>query len=122
MRLYARLDAWKASHRLTVVVYQITSRWPREERYGLVAQARRAAFSVSANIAEGSARRGAREFARFLAIAVASLAELAYVSELARDLGILAGKDLEEFERCREDAGKLTWRLYQSIRRAATRK
>src|SRR6266540_382379 len=61
---YERLHAWKACDELTVAVYKATERFPRHELYGLTSQARRAAFSSAANIAEGSAKRGPREFRR----------------------------------------------------------
>ncbi|TFG53093.1 MAG: four helix bundle protein [Gemmatimonadales bacterium] len=59
---YQRFDAWKVAHDLTLDVYHVTKRWPAEERFGLTAQVRRAAHSIGANIAEGSAKRGSREF------------------------------------------------------------
>jgi four helix bundle protein len=78
MMPYERLAAWQKSHRLVLLVYRATSKWPKTELYGLVSQARRAAFSIPLNIAEGSAKRGSREFRRFLDIALGSFSELAY--------------------------------------------
>jgi four helix bundle protein len=59
---YERFQAWKAAHELALEVYQITDKWPISERYQLTAQIRRAALSVPTNIAEGTAKRGSREF------------------------------------------------------------
>jgi len=87
--------------------------------YGLTAQARRAAFSIAANLAEGVAKRGQREFRRFLDIALGSTSELCYVLRLARDLTVLPGTDWERLENQRDHAGKLLWRLYESVRRRA---
>ena len=56
--------------------YRATRSFPREELYGLTSQMRRAAFSAAANIVEGSAKHGAREYRRFLDITIGSLAEL----------------------------------------------
>ena len=70
---YERFEAWNQAHQLALAVYRVTQSFPRHELYGLTSQARRAAFSVAANIAEGSAKRGGREFARFLDIALGSL-------------------------------------------------
>src|SRR6478735_3851192 len=53
MESHEQLEAWRMAHRLTLEVYQATDRWPRSERYELTTQARRAAISVPANIAEG---------------------------------------------------------------------
>jgi four helix bundle protein len=66
MMPFEKLEAWKASHRLALEVYRATQTWPKQEQYGLTSQARRAAVSVSANIAEGAAKRGRKEFGRYL--------------------------------------------------------
>jgi four helix bundle protein len=71
---FSDLLVWQKSVELGKQVYLLTRRFPREERYGLTAQIRRAALSVSSNIAEGHARQG-REFISFLSIARGSLAE-----------------------------------------------
>ena len=60
------LVVWKRAQDLALAVYQSTSSFPKEERYGLTAQMRRAAVSVSSNIAEGCGRQGDRELSRFL--------------------------------------------------------
>ena len=75
----------------------------------------RAAFSVAANIAEGSAKRGARELRRFLDISIGSLAELAFILRLSRDLEYLGGDAWSRLDEQRRRAGFLTWRLYQSL-------
>ena len=69
---HERLKAWNACHDLVLEIYRKTSGWPVRERYGLTAQARRAAYSAAANIAEGSAKRGGAEFRRFLDISLGS--------------------------------------------------
>jgi four helix bundle protein len=53
---YERLKAWKVSHDLALQVYRCSNEWPPAERYGLTSQARRAAYSIGANIAEGIAK------------------------------------------------------------------
>jgi len=78
------------AHHLTLEVYKVTSRFPREELLGLTSQIRRCSASVGANIAEGCGKRGNTEFQRFLQIAAASASELDYHLLLAHDLGILA--------------------------------
>jgi len=76
---FERFKAWQLAHRLTLAVYGASESWPIRERYGLTSQARRAAVSVAANIAEGMAKRGVREFGRHLDMALGSLAELTYL-------------------------------------------
>jgi four helix bundle protein len=109
------LKAWVACHQLVLFVYRVSSSWPSTERYGLTSQARRAAYSTAANIAEGSAKRGSREFRRFMDIALGSLAELGYILLLARDLSYLQPEIWGEIEAMRDHAGRLTWGLYRSI-------
>ena len=85
MIAYERFDAWRAAHHLALELYRATDTWPRSERFGLTIQMRRAALSVPTNIAEGAAKRGSREFRRFLDIALGSLAELSYLLRFSRD-------------------------------------
>ena len=87
MRDYRNLIAWQKAHELTLTVYRLTRDFPRDERFGLSAQLRRASASIATNIAEGSGRSTNADFARFLAIAAGSASEVQYQLELARDLG-----------------------------------
>jgi four helix bundle protein len=113
---FERFHAWRACHRLAVAVYRATAFFPREERYGLSAQARSAAFSAAANLAEGSAKRGKREFRRYLDISLGSLSELAYCLQLAKDTEMVGPETWAALDAMREEAGKLTWLLYRSLR------
>ena len=114
---YEKLKAWQASHRLVLAVYRATKKFPDHEKYGLTSQARRAAASAPANIAEGSGSRSRPEFCRFLSIAIRSLRELGYWLTLARDLEYLTSDIWQELEKQRGEAGYLLWRLYQSLSR-----
>ena len=115
---YERFRAWHACDALVVAVYRATERFPRTELYGLTSQARRAAFSAAANIAEGSAKHGRREFRRYLDIAIGSLSELAYTLQLCRKLQLLSEEQWAELNPLRIHASRLTWRLYDAIRGA----
>jgi four helix bundle protein len=84
------LDTWKEAHRLVLLVYQATQRFPDVERFGLTSQMRRASVSVPANIAEGFKRFGLPDKIRFYNIAEGSLAELRYYLILSKDLGYLS--------------------------------
>ena len=108
---------WTVCHQLVLVVYRVSATWPAAERYGLIAQARRAAFSSAANIAEGAAKRGHKEFRRFLDISLGSLAELSYIVKLVLNLGMLADQPAAELEAVRDEAGRLTWGLYRHVSR-----
>jgi len=83
------LIVWQKSHQLTLLVYRVTSTFPKSELYGLVSQMRRAAVSVPANIAEGFKRRKNPDKARCMNIAQGSLEEVRYYFLLSRDLGYL---------------------------------
>jgi four helix bundle protein len=115
MQPYERLIAWQRCHQLALAVHRVTGSWPREERFGLVAQIRRAALSVSTNLVEGSAKRGQAEFRRFLDISIGSMAEAGYLLRVARDLGLLTEANWTKIEAVREDAARLLWLLYRSL-------
>ena len=115
MAPYERLRAWRECDELVLATYRATKSFPREELYGLTSQARRAAFSAAVNIVEGSAKRGAREFRRFLDISIGSLAELGYAFRVAHRLELLSPADWNELEDLRKRAAFLTWRLYKSL-------
>jgi four helix bundle protein len=89
---HKKLDLWRAAMELAVTIYQVTDSFPREERYGLTDQVRRASSSVPSNIAEGAGRQTRKEFINYLHIAQGSLSELDTHLELARRLGYL-GQD-----------------------------
>jgi len=116
MMPYERFEAWQLSHELVLRIYRATSAFPASERYGLTSQARRAAFSAAANIAEGSAKRGKAEFRRYLDIVLGSLSELAYCLRVARDLDLLPDDEWRSLDALRDRAGKATWGLYRSLR------
>ena len=113
---YERFDAWKIAHQLALEVYEVTECWPVNERYGLTTQIRRAAISAPNNIAEGSAKRGSREFRRYLDIALGSLSEVRYLLRFTRDRKILSEESFQALEDLRNRAGQLTWKLYASLR------
>ena len=94
VKSYRNLVAWQKGMDLASLVYRATTRFPSEERFGLVAQMRRAAVSVPANVAEGFGRGGRADFRRFVLMARGSLFELQTHGELARRLGWLKGKTL----------------------------
>ena len=116
MAPFERFTAWQHSHKLVVEVYRATGRWPVSERFGLAGQVRRAAVSIPTNVAEGSAKRGPREFRRFLDVVLGSIAELTYLLRLAHDLGYITTNEYERIEAQRNLAGGMAWRLYKSIR------
>jgi four helix bundle protein len=89
MQRFTDIRVWQRAHALVLEVYRATTSFPKEERYGLTSQLRRAALSVPTNVAEGAKRDSNGDYARFLNIAEASLAEAQYLLLLSRDLGYL---------------------------------
>ena len=117
MATHERLKAWQLCHQLALAVYGATDSWPRAERYGLSAQARRAAYSAAANIAEGWARHGPRELRRYLSMTRGSLAELSYTLRLALDLGLVDEAGWKTLQNLRDAAEATTWKLFKSVGR-----
>ena len=113
-RNHRSLKAWQESIVLVEHVYKATLSFPKEEIFGLTSQMRRAAISVPANIAEGSARAGTKELLQYLSIAAASLSELDTHVEIAARLGYLTDHTLA---RELDDVGGLIMGLIASIKR-----
>ena len=105
-RDFTDLIVWQKAHQFVLRVYAASKSFPRDEKFGLTSQFRRAAVSVAANIAEGFKKKGRPDKVRFLNIAQGSLEECRYYLFLARDLGYhdttLLMKDLEEVSRLLE--------------------
>ena len=108
MMSFDRLEAGKTGYDLAIAVYRATENFPKREWYGLASQCRRAALSVPLNLAEGYAKRGIREFRRFVDIALGFLAELFIALRLCRDLEFLSGEELKRLMMIAEKASKCT--------------
>jgi four helix bundle protein len=89
MRPHQKLEAWSKAIELVTDVYKSSEHFPKEERYGLTGQIRRAAVSIPANIAEGAGRRSQKEFAHFLSNSQGSASELETELIIANRLGYL---------------------------------
>jgi four helix bundle protein len=96
---HEKLVAWQRADDLCVKIYRLTAGFPAHERFGVVSQVRRAAYSVPANIVEGLARRSKADKLRFLNIAESSLAEVGYCLHVSRRLGYLTDEGHAEFDR-----------------------
>lgn len=114
-RNHRNLVAWQKAMDLVEMVYRITADFPREERFGLVSQMRRAAVSVPANLAEGSARNSTRELLQFLGVASGSLSELDTHIAIAARVGLLS--DPLPLEEKLAEVFKLLTGLQASVRR-----
>ena len=116
MRDHTKLRAFELADELTMLIYQATRGFPRDETYGLTSQMRRAAVSVPSNIVEGCARESQAEYFRFLEIAFGSLRELHYQYSLSKRLGylehVLPGLDSKM-----QETEKVLGALVRSMRR-----
>jgi four helix bundle protein len=100
---------------LVIDVYTLSRSFPADERYGLTAQARRAAVSIPVNIAEGKARLGANEYRHFVSIAIGSTAELTTELELAERLGFAMAEDLTLARDKLASVGRMLIKLGKSL-------
>jgi four helix bundle protein len=87
---FTGLHAWKQAHALVLMVYSATKTFPKEEMFGLTNQIRRAAVSISSNIAEGFSRTSIREKHQFYSIALGSLSEVQNQVLIAKDVDYLS--------------------------------
>lgn len=96
MYSFEKLEVWKDSKSLVVDIYRLSQGFPTNEKYGLTSQIRRAAISVSSNIAEGSSRNTAKDQAYFYTMAYSSLMELLSQFLIAFDLELITENELAE--------------------------
>ena len=115
MKDFRRLKVWEKVHLLTLDIYRITARFPREEMYGLRSQMRRCTASMGANIAEGCGKQGNNELHRFLYIASGSASELDYHLLLARDLQYLSDEDYQRMGQNLCEARRILTALLQKV-------
>ena len=111
------LEVWKKAHLLTKLVYQLSKDFPKEERFGLISQIQRAAYSIPLNIVEGQSRRTTKEFLNFLNIARGSLEELRYLFILCQDIGYLSKQNAEAAESLSCEVSCMINALMKSLRK-----
>jgi len=83
---FTQLNAWKEGHKLVLLIYEITNKFPKEELFGLTSQIRRCAVSITSNIAEGFSRQSYKEKLQFYSMALGSLTELQNQLYIAKDV------------------------------------
>ena len=108
---YKDLIVWQKAMDLVVAVYELTEEFPRSELYGLMSQIRRVASSISANIAEGSRRKGPKDRVHFFVMAYGSGAELESHLELAKRLSLVSEESLKEIPALLDEVMKMLNRL-----------
>lgn len=110
---HKNLDVWTLSMELSRTVYRLTAAFPKDERFGLVSQMRRAAVSIPSNIAEGAARDSDNEFRNFLSIARSSLSELDTQLDLSYDLGFIPERFQSELDGLLSRVDRMLYALHR---------
>ena len=118
---YKNLKAWEHAQRLAIECVKASRGFPEMEQQGLADQLRRAGYSVPLNIAEGSAKRGSREYRRYLDTACGSLAEVETILGMARELGYLEPAGFGRLEALATETSKTLYGLLRKITGSALR-
>ena len=122
IKSFTDLKTWREGHKLVILIYRVTKKFPREEIYSLVNQMQRAAVSITSNVAEGFGRQTYKEKAQFYYQAQGSLVELKNQILIARDVGYLSEKDFNELAEQANLAHQLLQGLLQKTRSFINRK
>jgi four helix bundle protein len=121
MRPHENLDVWKKSIELTLSIYEATERFPRDERFGLMSQLRRAGVSIAANIAEGAGRKSLKEFINFLSIAQGSASEVETELLIAFRLGYLTETEYKGIVSKLDEIGRMITGLSSHLKARSTK-
>lgn len=113
---FTDLNAWKEAHKFVLMIYKITKLFPKEELFGLTSQIRRAAVSISSNIAEGFSRRSYGDKGQFYSIALGSLTETQNQLLVAKDVEYLNNDNFQELAKQSVIVSKLVNGLIKSSR------
>jgi four helix bundle protein len=116
MQDFRKLMVWQKAHELTLLAYNHTKDFPKEELYGLTSQLRRSSSSIAANICEGCGRSTDADFNRYLQMAFGSACETEYHLILALDLGYLKQKDHQACQNLLEELKRMLSALQKKLK------
>ena len=114
---FEKLETWQKAIQFADLVYRLTRAFPDEERFGLTSQMRRAAVSISSNIAEGTARHSHADYARFVEIAAGSLFEVVSQSFIGRNQGFLNEADFKAIYAAADEQSRMLTGLREYLLR-----
>jgi four helix bundle protein len=117
MRPHEKLDVWKKAVEFVVAVYRAADDFPKDERFGLISQLRRASVSIPANIAEGAGRKSYKEFAHFLSTSQGSASEVDTELLIAHRLGYLESARYLQLRSYLDEIGRMLTGLSQHLQR-----
>lgn len=109
------LKIWQVAIRLVKKVYEVSSKFPKEEMYGLTSQIRRSAISIPSNVAEGFRRQHNNEFKQFLYISLGSCAELETQTIIAQELGYVSANQVKELLEDLDHICRMTSKLVKKL-------
>ena len=109
MRDFKKYDVWRLSHESVLEVYRITSSFPESEKYQLVAQMRRAAYSIPSNFGEGCGRDSDKDFNRLVQMCLGSAHELEYFFIISRDISLI---DSDIYEKLSTEINDIKKKLF----------
>ena len=112
---FEKLETWQEAINFADLVYELTRKFPDQERFGLTNQMRRAAVSISSNLAEGTSRSSRTDFARFVEIATVSLFEVVSQSFIGKRQGFLNEHQFQQLYSAAEKQGKMLSGLRSSL-------
>lgn len=115
---FTDLHTWQEGHKLVLMIYKETEKFPDKEKYGITDQMRRAAVSITSNIAEGFSRRSSKEKSRFYCMAQASLVELQNQLIISHDIGYLSDNEFKIID----DQAIISNKLLSGLSRATKNK
>lgn len=113
---FRKLHIWNDSLELVTDCYRMTESLPSDEKFGLVSQIRRAAVSVSSNIAEGANRSSDKDFVRFLYMSKGSISELITQMEITVRLGMIKANEIEPLNDMLDKLDKSIYKLIQKLK------
>lgn len=119
IRSYKDLIVWQKAYQLSLLVYKLTRKFPKEELYALVSQMRRAGIFIPSNIAEGYCRQRKLEYIQFLQIAFASGGELETQLLISKNLGYLTQKGYEDVNELLQEVMRMLNTLISKIKASA---
>jgi len=115
LKNFKDLKVWQKSYELSLKIYRLTKHFPSEEKYGLTSQIRRAAVSVTSNIAEGYGRKTKPEYIQFLYIAYGSNCELETQMLLSGDLGYIKSEEIKQLQEDISEVERMLKALIKSL-------
>ncbi|SDI44646.1 four helix bundle protein [Winogradskyella thalassocola] len=115
MHRFKDLEIWKKSRLFCTSIYEITSKFPDSEKFGLTNQLRRASVSIPSNIAEGSSRSSNKDFSRFLQITLGSAYEIETQLLIAFDLKFINNQELNDLLKELESIIKMTSKFKSTL-------